>query len=109
MKNQMKMPKMKQVSQLTWTKLKGMYNYDLGMEGAQLKNMLMHEDPKGWDFGKLYYCAKSITLSDNVEVLSKWIATEFYQTDFAWTCHWLGYTGFIRESKSNGCYSQLFK
>ena len=98
----------KQVSQLTWNKLKGMYDYDLGSEGSFLKNMLMHEDPKGWDFDNLYYFAKSITNSSDAEVLSKWIATEFYQTDFAWTCNYLGFNGFIRESEANGTFSQCY-
>ena len=108
MENTKTMPKMKQVSQLTWTKLKGMYKYDLGSEGSFLKGMLMHEDPKGWEFDKLYYFAKSITNSNDLEVLSKWIATEFYQTDFAWTAHYLGYKGFIQEAKANGTFSQCY-
>ena len=102
------LPNFKKVSQLTWTKLKEMYDYDLGSDGSFLKNMLMHEDPKGWDFDNLYYFAKTITNSDDEEVLSKWIATEFYQTDFAWTCNYMGYKGFIQESKSNGCFSEVY-
>ena len=108
MSNSNKMPKIKQVSQLTWTKLNAMYKYELGAQGAALKRMLMHDDPKELNFHKLYYFAKSITLSDDIEVLSKWIATEFYQTDFAWTCYYLGYEGFIQESEANGCFSQHY-
>ena len=93
---------------LTSQLLKDMYNYDVQNEQPLLFNVLEQEDCKVSKFTKVYYFAKSNTLSSDPEVLANWLATEFYQTDFAWTYNVIGFTGFVKDSEVNGTYHEWY-
>ena len=106
--NNYQMSNIQKTATLTSQLLQDMYNYDVFEEQPLLFNVLEYEDCKVSKFTKAYYFAKSNTLSSDPEVLATWLATEFYQTDFAWVYYLIGFTGFVKDSEINGTYHQHY-